>query len=192
MDGMKDEVWCPACGTRFSRGREGGRIRIQEASGDTWEVPTHLLTRVPEDPGALISGGKADDGSWSHQAAVEVSRATKEIPFYFRGELLGFAEVYGPSTPGHLAIDPEGLTFQPDDAAGGKAERWLLLDIRAVQTSSSSLQFAAKDRSLVQFRFHGDSPRRWENLLRAALKAIYRKHGLGEIVEFQPRIVTER
>jgi hypothetical protein len=122
---------------------------------------------------------------------VEISRATREIPFRFRGELLGFAEVFGPSTPGVLAIDPEGLTFQPDDAAGGKAERWLLLDIRAVQTSSSSLQFVPAEGGLIQCRFQSDSTRRWESLLRAALKAIYRLKGLGEIVEFQSRIVVE-
>jgi hypothetical protein len=113
-----------------------------------------------------------------------------EKPFHFRGELLGFAEVFGPASEGVLEINEEALVLTPPGEAEEEADGWSLLDIRAVQTSSSSLQFACGDGSLIQFRFQQDSPRRWESLLKGALKAIYRKRGLGEIVEFQPRIVA--
>jgi hypothetical protein len=191
MDGEKDEAWCPACRTRFSRGGVGGRIRIEEASGETWEVPTRALTSWPEEPAALTPDGPREDGSWSHRAAVEVRRAEVEQPFHFRGELLGFAEVFGPASEGVLEINEAALVLRTAGEAKEEEDRWSLMEVRAVQTSSSSLQFACGDGSLIQFRFQEDSPRRWESLLRGALKAIYRKKGLGEIVEFQPRIVAE-
>ena len=190
MDGEKDEARCPSCGTRFFRGRVGGRIRIEGLSGETWEVSTRALTSWPEDPAALTPHGPRGDGSWFHRAAVEVRRAEVEKPFRFRGELLGFAEVFGPASGGVLEINEEALVLSTAGEAKEETDRWSLMDIRAVQTSSSSLQFACGDGSLVQFRFQQDSPRRWESLLRGALKAIYREEGLGEIVEFQPRIVV--
>ena len=60
-----------------------------------------------------------------------------------------------------------------------------------MQTSSSSLQVTIPSGELIQLRFSLDSPRRWEQLLKAALQKAYREAGRGEIVEFQPRIVTE-
>jgi len=95
------------------------------------------------------------------------------------------------------APDPatgEGVASMP---AGGKGAgeqdsrlSWSLLEIRAVQTSSSSLQFSPRGGGLVELRFPYDSPLRWETLLRGALRRAYRREGRGEIVEFQPRIVT--
>ena len=57
--------------------------------------------------------------------------------------------------------------------------------------SSSSLQFSPASGGLVEFKFPGDSPFRWEHLLRRALRKAYEEAGMGTIVEFQPRIVAE-
>jgi hypothetical protein len=186
MEGEKDKAWCPECGVRFSRGGVGGRIRIEDGSGGTWEVPSSELSA------AVARRDEVRSEGWSHQARASIRTASHEVPFHFRGELLGYAEVFGPQRDGILEIDTDMLWFRPDgEGVGESPEGWTLLDIRAVQTSSSALQFANKDGTLVQFRFQDDSTRRWEGLLRGALKAIYRKRGLGEIVEFQPRIVVE-
>jgi hypothetical protein len=79
----------------------------------------------------------------------------------------------------------------PDSDPEKGTETWPLLEIRAVQTSSSCLQFSPASGGLVELRFPHDSPFRWETLLRNALRRVYRREGLGEIVEFQPRIVAE-
>jgi len=198
MGGEKDEAVCPGCGIRFSRGGEGGMIRVEEPSGKAWEVPGHRLTAAIM--WALGDGdgrGSAPAGFLIHQAEVAVRQSGAESPVWHRGELLGFAEALGEQTSGILELTPEALVLQGGTAqsqgpgGGNSHEIWPLLEIRAVQTSSSSLQFSPSSGGLVEFRFPNDSPFRWENLLRSAIRKAYRKHGLGEIVEFQPRIVAE-
>jgi ribosomal protein L37E len=187
LEGEKDEALCSACGTWFGRGREEGRIRIREESGSAWEVPSGLLTAAIQALGG--PGPRARDrlGGLRYETEVDVRIAMEEAPVRFRGELLGFAETLGPGTSGVLEITDEALTFS---APGEGGRQWPLLDIRAVQTSSSSLQISPREGGLIQFRFRMDSPRRWEELLHLALREAYRRAGLGEITEFQPRIVT--
>jgi hypothetical protein len=113
---------------------------------------------------------------------------------WFKGELQGFAERMERPEPGSLRIDGEGLTFAPGpdgDDEGGMApvRHWSFMAIGAVQTSSSSLQISPRSGGLWEFRFRGDSPKRWEELVRYGLREAYRRAGRGEIVEFQPRIV---
>jgi hypothetical protein len=132
-----------------------------------------------------------------HAARVTVRQSGDEAPVFLGGELMGFAEAMGDPTYGTLELTSEVLILQRD--AGGadpppealRKEKWPLLDIRAVQTSSSSLQFSPMSGGLVEFKFPEDSTFRWETLLRGALRRAYRRAGLGEIVEFQPRIVTQ-
>ncbi|NNM04498.1 MAG: hypothetical protein HKO65_05295 [Gemmatimonadetes bacterium] len=202
LEGSKDEANCPACGLAFARGGEGGLIRILDPSGEAWEVPGHRLAsevqgwtekRLAEDrPGDAII----------HSAVVRVRQSGPESPVHWGGGLLGFAEAMGEAVGGMLLLSREALTFDSGKKAGphpgnpsgpGPTGRktWPLLDIRAVQTSSSTLQFSPADGGLVEFKFPEDSPFRWETLLRGTLKRVYRAEGLGEIVEFQPRIVTE-
>ena len=65
---------------------------------------------------------------------------------------------------------------------------WPLLDIRALQGSSSSLQISPLEGGVVTFRFEEESSRRWEELLKAGLRRMWSEAGRGEIAEFQPRI----
>lgn len=233
MEGEGDEARCPSCGTRYSRARVGGRLRVQDREGGVWEVPSHRLSAAVDgwnaEPGqeSEVEGGGA--GGFLRRAHVEVRRASREAPFRFAGELLGFVESLGEAREAVLEIAPEALRLWPGGtpgpgldpggdatgglgrktggdalggsgrdaggpshagAEGGLLEEWPLLDIRAVQTSSSSLQISPQGGGVVQFRFQGDSPRRWEDLLRRTLREAYRRAGRGEILEFQPRIVT--
>ncbi len=199
--GSGDEARCPACGTRFARGGKGGRLRVREKEGSGWEVPSHRLSAAVDawNEGAVgeeDGGVGAGSGRITRRARVEVQQAARRGPCCFGGELLGFVESLGAPREGVLAISSRGAqplarreqgdSVMPRTVPG----RWALLDIRAVQTSSSSLQISPKGGGVVQFRFQGDSPRRWEDLLRRALREAYRKAGRGEILEFQPRIVT--
>jgi hypothetical protein len=216
MVGKKDDALCPSCGTSFSRGGEGGLIRVQESSGGVWELPGHLLTaamerRPSEETGSPTasptgssgesSGGSSGESSrgfpWIRRAEVRVRRSGEEAPVRWGGSLLGFAEAMGEPTSGFLGLSDEelalwmGETSDFPDHQAVPARRWPLMEVRAVQTSSSCLQFSPKSGGLVEFRFPKDSPFRWESLLRNALGAAYQREGLGEIVEFQPRIVVE-
>ncbi len=198
LDGEKDEAICSSCGTRYSRGPEGGLIQVQESSGEVWEVPGHCLTQAMESRRETDAFESAAPETLIHTAQVEVKQTTgQEAPVRWGGEFLGFAEAMGEPTRGTLQLTGEALilfhgTGEWDESHGGdRAETWLLLDIRAVQTSSSSLQFSPSAGGLVQFRFKNDSPFRWETLLRNALRRAYHREGMGEIVEFQPRIVAE-
>jgi hypothetical protein len=197
LEGEKDEATCSACGVRYSRGGERGLIQVREPSGEVWEVPGHRLT-------AALEGWREKEGSDSaapdtpiHRTQVEVRQTGRDSQVWWGGELLGFAEAMGEPTSGTLQLSDNGLilctgTGGPNGLEGGNpSEIWPLLEIRSVQTSSSSLQFSPSAGGLVQFRFQSDSPFRWESLLRHALRRAYRREGLGEIVEFQPRIVTE-
>jgi hypothetical protein len=98
---------------------------------------------------------------------------------------------------GIIEIGPAGLGLLHDETRDGEThdharEDWPFLDIRAVQTSSSSLQFSPRSGGLIELRFAEDSPYRWETMLREALRWAYREAGLGEILEFQPRVVAEK
>ena len=202
MTGEKDEALCSGCGTRYFRGGEGGLIRIVESSGEVWEVPSHQLTAAMLVRGAEAGPVPVASDPSIRSAEVLVRQSGREAPVRWKGAFLGFAEAMGEARPGVLDLTEEALYLRRSEMGEGQTEtsgqprkvsgaRWPLEEIRAVQTSSSSLQFSPAEGGLVECRFLNDSPYRWENLLREALRAFYRKHGLGEIVEFQPRIVAE-
>lgn len=197
LEGSGDEAACAGCGVHFSRGGEGGLIRVEEPSGESWEVQGHRLTAAMASfPSGQEAFGKSASGP-IRSAEVRVRQSGEESPVRWGGELLGFAEAMGETRVGILEISGRALTLRPNPrgeegpqrSAGWKT--WDLLDIRAVQTSSSCLQFSPSTGGLLEFRFPNDSPYRWETLLRDALRKAYRREGLGEIVEFQPRVVAE-
>ncbi|MFH1765451.1 MAG: hypothetical protein ABIF09_14780 [Gemmatimonadota bacterium] len=196
LEGEKDEATCSACGTHYARGGEGGLILVREPSGEVWEVPGHILTTAMEGWNEEDPSGSGGTGPSIHQARVEVRKSGAEAPVWWGGELLGFAEAMGKPALGSLQLTDEALVLsavpgeQEGTPEGNASEIWLLLEIRAVQTSSSSLQFSPSGGGLIQLKFPDDSPFRWEALLRDALRRAYRRAGLGGIVEFQPRIVV--
>jgi hypothetical protein len=185
----------------FFRGAEGGLIRAQDPSGEVWEVPVHRLTAAMTAHEEAGFPRVAGPGVTLRVAEVAVRQSGQEAPVRWAGRLLGFAEAMGEVVSGTLELTGENLTLRTESVlkptgssvseATASVISWPLLEIRAVQTSSSCLQFSPASGGLVEFRFPHDSPFRWENLLRATLREVYRREGLGEIVEFQPRIVTE-
>lgn len=193
LAGEGDRAWCGACGCRFERGEEGGLIEVRDADGNRWQVPGRLLgAAVAVWGGAGTRAFGAGDRLF-YEGEVEMRKASAERPVWHRGELLGFAEALGPPVSGHLRLTDDSLRFRAGGEGGRGAgeEQWPLLEIRAVQTSSRALQVVpGGNRGVLHFEFPQDSPRRWEELLHLALRRVYRKAGLGEIVEFQPRIVT--
>jgi hypothetical protein len=208
MEGEKDLATCPECGTQYMRGGAGGLIRVQEPSGEAWDVPGHRLAAAVEGRTEReTSAAPLPDGGIIHRSDAEVRKSGEEAPVHWGGELLGFAEAMGERVSGTLVLTEQALSLRvPPGSRGGGGhetgsaphrnpgvgtETWPLLEIRAVQTSSSSLQFSPASGGLVELRFPHDSPFRWETLLRTALRRVYRREGLGEIVEFQPRVVAE-
>lgn len=171
---------------------------MREPSGGEWDVPATELTKAIsawEEEGG-VSGTKESSApriELSREAQVKVRRSGNEAPVLLNGTFMGFAESMGRSAPATLRLTEEGLEVEYHEADPGEESTsfWPFLEIRAVQTSSSSLQFSPSSGGLLEFRFEADSPYRWERLLRNALRRTYRNAGLGEIVEFQPRIVTE-
>ncbi|NNM34112.1 MAG: hypothetical protein HKO53_13645 [Gemmatimonadetes bacterium] len=188
MEGDGDEASCPACRTGFARGR-GNRVLLERRpDGGTVETPVAALVGLIEASGGPLTRARRPDGSIGYSAEVDISWRVAEEPVHHKGALKGFSEIMGEPAAGILTVDEDAVTVRTE----GKGEsEWRFLEIRALQTSSSSLQLSLPDDQLVQFRFRGDSPRRWEDLMRHLLREAYRRAGKGNVVEFQPRIVTE-
>jgi hypothetical protein len=182
-------VRCPSCGRTFGPAGAGARIRVREGgTGATAEVTSATLTRGIEALGGASRRARRPDGSLFHQARVRIRVARQEAPVRFRDQLLGFYERFGPGSAGTLSLDGSTLRFEPDAAGEGSALAWALEELRALQTSSSSVQISPGEGGVVLFRFPYDSPRRWDDLLRRALQECWHRLGRGEIFEFQPRI----
>ena len=141
------------------------------------------------------------------EAPAVLRRVQDEEPLRFRGRVIGFVERYTEGRRGTLRLHPTALSFTPsgeaDDVPEGQPPsrmlpseeeagwRWDLLDLRAVGSSSSSVQFMPREGPAVELRFTGDSPRRWEEALKGVAADRWEKAGRGRVVEFQPRIVAE-
>lgn len=203
LEGEKDVAACPECGLRFSRGGEGGLIRVVE-DGREWEVSGSVLTEAVLKRSLAALDAPLPNGDSIHSAQVLVRVSGEETPVRWEGQLLGFAEAMGEPTQGSLHLTRDSLRFSRDSKGFGAGEerfeaengafpttQWKILSIRALQTSSRALQFSPASGGLLEFRFPNDSPFRWEGLLRETMRRVYRENGLGEIVEFQPRIVAE-
>ena len=188
VEGDGDVMSCPSCDTRYARGGGKRLIRVERPGTPSKEVPVIELVRAIDGHGGPMDRATSEDGTIDDRAGVLVRRAYVEEPVRYRGRLLGFAERLSEAVPGTLRLTDSCLIVDED---GSEALCIGLLEIGAVQTSSSSLQLTIPSGELIQLRFLEDSPRRWEHLLEAALQRAYREAGRGEIVEFQPRIVTE-
>lgn len=183
--GLRGGVRCPACERQFTLGTGGTRIRVLDAAGGEVEVEASRLARRVDAWESRREKAAHGDGEWKMQALGSMQAALAEDPVRQRGELLGFVERRGPCHTGTLSLDDEALHFETVE---GSKTRWSLLDLRALQGSSSSVQISPPEGGVVTFRFERDSARRWEDRLRRALRAAWIAADRGEIVEFQPRI----
>lgn len=188
VEGTKDEVRCPGCGCRYERGEPPAGIRVREEGEKPRSVPAHRLMESIREAGGPFPAATSEDGSVRYEATVEVRQGREEEALRYRGSLLGFAERLEGGRREALRVTDEALELVGRE--GGPHSHWNLMDLRAVQSSSSSLQVYTATRELVHFRFLDDSPYRWEELLHELLRRAYRESGRGEIVEFQPRIAV--
>lgn len=186
VEGDRDRVHCETCDTRFARGGPPAGIVVDRPGAGRDEVPASELTRAIEEAGGPFPAARHGDGSIGYETEVVARRGTVEDPLRHAGRLLGFVEGLGDGSRGTLRIDDEAMVLLPRE--GGPPSRWPLLELRAVQTSSSSLQIRTSAEPLVHFGFLDDSPLRWQALVHGLLRRAYREAGRGEIVEFQPRI----
>lgn len=187
VEGRKDRVRCPGCGCTFERAGSRGRIRVEVTEEKTKEILASRLLEAIDAQGGPLPAARTSDGAIDYRARVSVRRAGGQEALRRGDEVLGFVERFGDPSPGVLRITDEALELVRE---GAHRARWNLLDLQAVQASSSSVQIFTPARELVQFRFETDSALRWEQLLYAVIRSAYRNAGKGEVVEFQPRIAT--
>ena len=185
--GEGDRAWCEACGAKYERGPQDRMIQVTTGDGQDREALVDNLVKKIEIHGGPITRATKSDGSISFDADVLVSRRVAEDAVWHKGELRGFSETMGEPLPARLSVDADGVTVTGE---GLDTERWNFLDLRALQTSSSSLQLSLPGDILVQFKFVEDSPRRWEDLMRRLVRDAYSRANRGFVLEFQPRIVT--
>lgn len=188
VEGRKDRVRCPTCGSRYERGDPPAGILVREEGTKPRTVPTSRLVESIREAGGPFPAAVDAEGSVDYASPVEVRSGADEEPVRHSGGLLGFVEKLEEGGRATLRATDRALELVGRD--GGTRSRWNLMDLRAVQSSSSSLQIYTAAEELLHFRFLDDSPVRWEALLHGLLRRAYRRTGRGEIVEFQPRITV--
>lgn len=183
--GRKDHAHCTSCGRHFHRGPAPALVDVTGPEG-VESIPIRELVEEIARMGGPFSGANGDEeGPALYASRVRVRRSSTEVPVRLRGQLLGFAERLERSSEMRLQLTRRALELL---GASGRRHQWNLMDLRAVQASSSTLQIYTVARELVHFRFLDASSFRWEALLQETLRAAYRSEGMGEILEFQPRI----
>jgi hypothetical protein len=192
-DPLMDEgvrLRCRGCDRTYEEVTGGAEIRVEHPSEDVVEIGADELAarmeevRLGETDGGQESGAAAEeDPPFQSRATVRV--ASGEAPIRRGKEIVGFFEKRGPPSSGTLRLGGGRVRFEAD---AGEELEWPLLEIRALQGASSSLQISPREGGVVTFRFESESPRRWEELLKRNLRRAWSRAGRGEIVEFQPRI----
>ncbi len=185
LEGMGDEARCVSCRRRYRRGTEPRGIQVIEEGGKSEEVSARQLGDLVQELDGDLEAEDGPDGGALLEADVTAQVAEVEEPIRHRGALLGFVETSGAELSGTLRVTRRELEFVQED---GAARRWSLLDVRALQTASASVQISSVEGGVVTFAFSGDSPRRWEETLKRLLRRTWREEGRGEIFELQPRI----
>lgn len=205
LEGRKGRAKCSSCGTRFEQGK-GSLILMRPPQGPVEEASaTSLLADLEKMGGAGTGreGGTDSSGeSLLREARVAFGTAGGYDVIRWWGEVIGFSERISWKGKGLIRLEGESLTFTPDGEAavrgggvdpdaGGEEFSCLLGDIRGVQISSGAVQVTLERGQLYQFEFVDDSAKRWEDLLCLALRRFYSEEGRS-VIEFKPRVVTER
>ncbi len=195
MQGRGDVADCISCGVRIER--SGGRLLMGDGGKNrVEEVDAAELCRRIDAHGGPITRATKEDGTLAYAARALVSWRRSEEAVRYRGALRGFSETMGPTAPGTISVDAETVAVEAETAPAAErrrtSSRWRLVDLRAVQAASSSLQLSLPGDRLVQLRFLDDSSRRWETLMRQLIADAWARAGKGRVVEFQPRIVVRQ
>lgn len=178
---------CRACGTLYRRGKGASIVARRPNGSEVVRQPADWLDRLPDLQTIVRQGDSGDEVV--RAARVRAARATGTDTVHGETGYLNRIEIWGEESPGTLQVRPDRLVFVAD--AARTPEEWPLDTVTAVQASSSTLQINRRGAALVSFRFLDDSIFLWEELLHAVLRDFYRRTGRGEILEFQPRVVTQ-
>lgn len=178
------EAVCRRCGARYRRGRGASIVGRPPDGTEVVRSPAEWLERLP---GAAVV---LEQRERELRNARVIRRSVVAMePVRIGGRFLNRVERFGDQEEGELRLLADRLTFHAVPA-GASPEQWPFDTLTAVQTSSKTLQLKARGRPLVAFRFTDDSIYLWEQLVNEAVRRFYHDTGLGEIVEFQPRITT--
>lgn len=200
--------WCGGCGARFRR-TSGSAIEMRAPDGSRAVRPaTEWVRASPAEAAGLGLAGRTHGqagirgvrpelqpdgtplqsrGAPLRQSDVIVRRRVRQEPIRTGGTYLNRIDRFGAPEPGVLILQPDAIRFRPERR---DPERWPLDDIAAVGSSSGTLQLRLRHGRVLAIAFPADSLRLWEEAVRAALRSRYRADGRGEIIEFQPRILT--
>lgn len=189
---IKDLLWaCVVCRSEESLRQDDKVERCEQCGATYWRARGAEIT--------IESRGHRETrraGEWSAllppvtpvgSATCSLSIAHSDEPIRSYGEYFGRFEKFGEAHIGTLSVDEDTLHFAYDR----HEMNWPLLELSAIQLSSSTLQVKAKRQPVMTIRFAQSSPRLWEERLQAAVRKAYESAGLGEVVEFQPRIVAK-
>lgn len=172
---------CESCGARFER-TGGAQIRREvEGRHPLTLSAAGWLDRLP--PAESLLGTGRDP---VREARVLVRLAEGQRAVHVGGRYVNHVEFFGERESGVLRLHEDRLVLETERTR----MEWPLDAITTIQPSSRALQIRAKRSPLVSLEFPDDSIRLWEDLLAAALRRHYEEGGKGEIIEFQPRIVT--
>ncbi len=186
MDGKGDEIACSGCGTKIYR-REGKLFVLRaERSQSPFSVSApQLWARIRED-GPWRTEAPADEPLRRGVAVVSFQKSLK--PIRLNGRIRGFSEQLGGALPAGVFLYDDLLVLWFQDER--ETIHCPLVQLRAIQTASSSLQITTPKEGLLDLRFPMDSSRRWEDLLRTAVDHAHQKAGNGSVLEFQPVVLT--
>ena len=176
---------CDSCGATFEQGRDAV-VLVGSSDGGVEETSVQTLLDAIDRLGGVTSAAENAEGALSYEAHVTVARGNQHQAVWWKGSVIGFFERITDRRKAVLRLDGNTVTVT---GAGREPLVWQLEAIRAMQISSKAIQLNIRDVGLHQMEFSNDSPKRWEDLLRVALRRFYA--GLGqEVIEFQPKIVT--
>lgn len=176
----RGDALCRTCGAVLRRDRSGTiavRLpdgRLERRTAGDWLDAIPLPDPLPEHE------------TMGPEAAV-LRVASQARPYRAGGELIGWGERFGSKRRGRVRLTPDALVFEPER---GTRRVWPFERLTAVQPTSSALQVRARGELVAQIKFRDSSVRLWEHRIQQRLRALYRRKGRGDIVEFQPRITT--
>ncbi|HUP90371.1 MAG TPA: hypothetical protein VM100_13525 [Longimicrobiales bacterium] len=168
---------CENCGAHYWRG-DGARIVVEMKDG----------TKEERRAGEWISALPPVKPGGSAKCALSI--ANGDVPIYAYREYFGRYEKFGPAHLGMLHLDADRLWFEYNEKLEDTADLNIpLLDLTAIQLSSSTLQIKARGKPVMTIRFAQSSPKLWDEKLQLAVQSAWTRAGRGTIVEYQPRIV---
>ncbi len=158
-------------------------VLVRSPDGDLEEASACTLIAAIDAFGGAAEGA---EGNVSYEAQVVVARGNQHQAVWWKRRVVGFFELLTERRKATLRLDGTKLTVTSIDR---EPLIWKVENIRAMQISSTSIQLNIRGVGLYQMEFLSDSPKRWEDLLKAALRRVHAALG-REVMEFQPQIIT--